>query len=152
MVKSNDNGSNSVAPFLNKCYEMVDDESTDSIISWGQSNDSFIIWDVTEFSVQLLPKYFKHSNFSSFIRQLNIYVSLICLSLLLLLWAILNQVLVLCDSCFDFSFLELCGYFFEVGVCACVVIDIGLVRILLFFLSNYIFYYEILYRFLGFVL
>lgn len=73
MVKSNDNGSNSVAPFLNKCYEMVDDESTDSIISWGQSNESFIIWDVTEFSVQLLPKYFKHSNFSSFIRQLNIY-------------------------------------------------------------------------------
>lgn len=73
MVKSNDDGSNSVAPFLNKCYEMVDDESTDSIISWGQSNESFVIWDVTEFSVQLLPKYFKHSNFSSFIRQLNIY-------------------------------------------------------------------------------
>ncbi|KAL9454135.1 hypothetical protein AB3S75_009691 [Citrus x aurantiifolia] len=73
MVKSNDDGSNSVAPFLNKCYEMVDDESTDSIISWGQSNESFVIWDVTEFSVQLLPGYFKHSNFSSFIRQLNIY-------------------------------------------------------------------------------
>lgn len=73
MVKSNDDGSNSVAPFLNKCYEMVDDESTDSIISWGQSNESFVIWDVTQFSVQLLPRYFKHSNFSSFIRQLNIY-------------------------------------------------------------------------------
>ncbi|KAK9226540.1 hypothetical protein WN943_011588 [Citrus x changshan-huyou] len=56
MVKSNDDGSNSVAPFLNKCYEMVDDESTDSIISWGQSNESFVIWDVTEFSVQLLPR------------------------------------------------------------------------------------------------
>lgn len=85
MVKSNDDGSNSVAPFLNKCYEMVDDESTDSIISWGQSNESFVIWDVTEFSVQLLPRYFKHSNFSSFIRQLNIYVSFV-----LLLWEILH--------------------------------------------------------------
>ncbi|OAY29330.1 heat stress transcription factor A-8 isoform X2 [Manihot esculenta] len=52
---------------------MVDDESTDSIISWSQSNDSFIIWDMTEFSIRLLPKYFKHSNSSSFIRQLNIY-------------------------------------------------------------------------------
>lgn len=69
--------SSSVAPFLRKCYEMVDDSSTDSIISWSTSADnSFVILDTTVFSVQLLPKYFKHSNFSSFIRQLNIYVSL----------------------------------------------------------------------------
>ncbi|KAK3199768.1 hypothetical protein Dsin_009191 [Dipteronia sinensis] len=73
MVKSNENGSGSVAPFLTKCYEMVDDESTDPIISWTQNNDSFVIWDMTQFSVQLLPNYFKHSNFSSFMRQLNIY-------------------------------------------------------------------------------
>ncbi|EOA35365.1 hypothetical protein CARUB_v10020559mg [Capsella rubella] len=53
---------------------MVDDSSTDSIISWSTSADnSFVILDTTVFSVQLLPKYFKHSNFSSFIRQLNIY-------------------------------------------------------------------------------
>ncbi|KAG5240514.1 Heat shock factor protein [Salix suchowensis] len=70
MVKSSDSG---VAPFLKKCYEMVDDESTNSIISWSQTNDSFVIWDLTEFSVHLLPKYFKHSNSSSFVRQLNIY-------------------------------------------------------------------------------
>ena len=66
----------SVAPFLKKCYEMVDDEETDSIISWSESNDSFVIKDVTQFSVMMLPKYFKHSNFSSFMRQLNIYVSI----------------------------------------------------------------------------
>uniref|UniRef100_A0A2P2JGW8 HSF-type DNA-binding domain-containing protein n=1 Tax=Rhizophora mucronata TaxID=61149 RepID=A0A2P2JGW8_RHIMU len=75
MVKSSDDGSQTIAPFLKKCYEMVDDESTDSIICWSQSKDSFVIRDMTEFSVQLLPKYFKHNNFSSFIRQLNIYVS-----------------------------------------------------------------------------
>ncbi|KAL6187557.1 hypothetical protein ACLB2K_038955 [Fragaria x ananassa] len=63
----------SVAPFLKKCYEMVDDEETDSIISWSESNDSFVIKDVTQFSVRMLPQYFKHSNFSSFMRQLNIY-------------------------------------------------------------------------------
>ncbi|GAB2279948.1 hypothetical protein Dimus_014584 [Dionaea muscipula] len=72
MVKKTDNGSN-LAPFLMKLYEMVDDQSTDTIISWSQSNDSFVIWDVTEFSRDLLPKYFKHNNFSSFMRQLNIY-------------------------------------------------------------------------------
>ncbi|XP_015901407.2 heat stress transcription factor A-8 [Ziziphus jujuba] len=82
MVKSvdkkgnNNDGSESlgsVAPFLRKCYEMVDDEATNSIISWNETNDCFVIWDMTQFSVQLLPKYFKHSNFSSFMRQLNIY-------------------------------------------------------------------------------
>ncbi|KAL1568645.1 heat stress transcription factor A-8-like [Salvia divinorum] len=72
MVKSVENGT-SLPPFLVKCYEMVNDESTDALISWSDSNDSFIIWDESKFSSQLLPKYFKHSNFSSFVRQLNIY-------------------------------------------------------------------------------
>ncbi|CAK9172842.1 unnamed protein product [Ilex paraguariensis] len=74
MVKSSENGV-SIPPFLLKCYEMVDDQSTDALISWSNTNDSFIIWDDTGFSTELLPKYFKHNNFSSFIRQLNIYVS-----------------------------------------------------------------------------
>lgn len=78
-MKSFENGV-SVAPFLLKCYEMVEDESTDGLISWNQSEKSFIIWDVPKFSSELLPKYFKHSNFSSFIRQLNIYVNSLFLS------------------------------------------------------------------------
>ncbi|KAF8092797.1 hypothetical protein N665_0401s0044 [Sinapis alba] len=80
MVKKSSDGvessssSSSVAPFLRKCYEMVDDSSTDSIISWSTNGDnSFVISDTTVFTAQLLPKYFKHSNLSSFIRQLNIY-------------------------------------------------------------------------------
>lgn len=71
--KSNDKSGLNLAPFLLKCYEMVSDESTDNIISWSQSNDSFVIWDSTQFSSVLLPKFFKHNNFSSFMRQLNIY-------------------------------------------------------------------------------
>ena len=86
MVKSCDDGFGSVAPFLRKCYEMVDDDSTDSLISWSQTNDSFIIWDSSDFSLRLLPQYFKHSNFSSFIRQLNIYVGIFSFSFFLSLF------------------------------------------------------------------
>ncbi|KAJ4971930.1 hypothetical protein NE237_005029 [Protea cynaroides] len=73
MEESVGNSSPPLAPFLAKCCDMVEDPATDSIVSWSPSNDSFIIWDMAAFSKTLLPKYFKHSNFSSFVRQLNTY-------------------------------------------------------------------------------
>ncbi|KAF8036224.1 hypothetical protein BT93_C2053 [Corymbia citriodora subsp. variegata] len=60
-------------PFLRKTYEMVSDPSTDPVVSWSSSRDSFVVWDQHEFSKQVLPRFFKHSNFASFIRQLNTY-------------------------------------------------------------------------------
>ncbi|XP_027774928.1 heat shock factor protein HSF30 isoform X1 [Solanum pennellii] len=60
-------------PFLSKTYEMVEDSSTDQVISWSTTRNSFIVWDSHKFSTTLLPRFFKHSNFSSFIRQLNTY-------------------------------------------------------------------------------
>ncbi|KAJ4882654.1 Heat stress transcription factor A-1b [Raphanus sativus] len=64
---------NTVAPFLSKTYDMVDDPSTNEVVSWSSGNNSFVVWDVPEFSKVFLPKYFKHNNFSSFVRQLNTY-------------------------------------------------------------------------------
>ncbi|KAM0974881.1 heat stress transcription factor A-2-like [Malus sylvestris] len=60
-------------PFLKKTFHMVDDPETDSVVSWSDTRQSFIVWDLYEFSRTLLPKYFKHNNISSFIRQLNTY-------------------------------------------------------------------------------
>ncbi|KAE8707861.1 Kinase family protein isoform 1 [Hibiscus syriacus] len=62
-----------VSPFLSKTFDVVDDPSTDSLVSWSSDNNSFVVWKVPELERDLLPKYFKHNNFSSFIRQLNTY-------------------------------------------------------------------------------
>ena len=62
-------------PFLTKTYQLVDDHTIDDVISWSDDGSTFIVWNPTVFARDLLPKYFKHNNFSSFVRQLNTYVS-----------------------------------------------------------------------------
>lgn len=71
----------SPAPFLSKTYDLLEEgaaeegDSGKKIVSWNAEGSGFIVWSPAEFSELLLPKYFKHNNFSSFIRQLNTYVS-----------------------------------------------------------------------------
>ncbi|CAI0448828.1 unnamed protein product [Linum tenue] len=60
-------------PFLTKTFEMVDDPITNHVVSWSRGGTSFVVWDPHSFSTNLLPRFFKHNNFSSFVRQLNTY-------------------------------------------------------------------------------
>ncbi|KAI3836271.1 hypothetical protein MKW92_035917 [Papaver armeniacum] len=66
----------SPTPFLSKTYELLKEHLGDDqhkIVSWNSTGTGFVVWSPQEFSELLLPKYFKHKNFSSFIRQLNTY-------------------------------------------------------------------------------
>ena len=50
---------------------MVSDEKYQGLISWNPTGTSFFISRVPDFSATVLPLHFKHNNFSSFVRQLN---------------------------------------------------------------------------------
>ncbi|TMW62244.1 hypothetical protein Poli38472_009737 [Pythium oligandrum] len=58
--------------FLQKTYDMIE-SSPDHIAAWSETGTSFIIKQPREFAKMMLPRYFKHNNFSSFVRQLNFY-------------------------------------------------------------------------------
>ncbi|GAA5900096.1 uncharacterized protein JCM6883_006089 [Sporobolomyces salmoneus] len=72
-TRPNKTTARSVPAFLNKLYTMVSDPTTDDLIRWSVDGDSFLVPSADKFGKELLPRFFKHSNFGSFVRQLNMY-------------------------------------------------------------------------------
>ncbi|KAK1331798.1 hypothetical protein QTO34_007474 [Cnephaeus nilssonii] len=95
-------GPSNVPAFLTKLWTLVSDPATDALICWSplfekhqdlahepegvalvrkregkgrkaQSGNSFHVYDQGQFAKEVLPKYFKHNNMASFVRQLNMY-------------------------------------------------------------------------------
>jgi heat shock transcription factor len=52
---------------------LVSDPETDHIVSWNDDGSAFCIKQKMDFQNNVLKKFFKHSNITSFVRQLNIY-------------------------------------------------------------------------------
>uniref|UniRef100_A0A3B4VGH2 Heat shock transcription factor 4 n=1 Tax=Seriola dumerili TaxID=41447 RepID=A0A3B4VGH2_SERDU len=60
-----------VPAFLTKLWTLVEDPDTNHLICWSATGTSFHVFDQGRFAKEVLPKYFKHNNMASFVRQLN---------------------------------------------------------------------------------
>lgn len=56
-----------------KTYRILEDKKNSDIIEWTDNGNCFIVKNKDLFENEILPKYFKHKKFSSFVRQLNMY-------------------------------------------------------------------------------
>jgi len=68
-----DGGANNSSDFVRKLYKMLENPQDESVVRWGNEGDSFVVLENEKFTKHILPKHFKHSNFASFVRQLNKY-------------------------------------------------------------------------------
>ena len=59
--------------FLFKLYDILKNTSYQNIIYWNNDGTAILIKDILKLCEIILPKFFKHNNYSSFVRQLNIY-------------------------------------------------------------------------------
>ena len=51
----------------------MDESRNTELIRWSDKGDSFVVLDEDEFAKTLIPELFKHNNYASFVRQLNMY-------------------------------------------------------------------------------
>ena len=57
--------------FLLKTYSIFSNPLYEEWCDWGVNGDTIVFKNIEAFSKNVLPKYFKHGNFQSFVRQLN---------------------------------------------------------------------------------
>ena len=65
----------SIAAFLLKLRQMIDEEECkiSPVVEWAYHGTAFVIYDIEEFSVRVLPHYFNLQKYKSFQRQLHYF-------------------------------------------------------------------------------
>ncbi|KAF1792201.1 Heat shock transcription factor family [Phytophthora cactorum] len=59
--------------FLSKTYEIFSMPEFSHVCGWNANGDTIIVSQLEAFVAMVLPRFFKHRNFPSFVRQLNLY-------------------------------------------------------------------------------
>jgi heat shock transcription factor len=59
--------------YLLTYHSFLDNNKNENLIRWSDDGNSFIVIDEDEFARTLIPELFKHNNYASFVRQLNMY-------------------------------------------------------------------------------
>ncbi|CAD8134335.1 unnamed protein product [Paramecium octaurelia] len=67
------NTKTSIPTFILKTYQMLEDQKSTNVISWTSQGTAFIVYNQVLLEKEVLQNFFKHSNYSSFVRQLNLY-------------------------------------------------------------------------------
>ncbi|KAJ5146554.1 uncharacterized protein N7515_001118 [Penicillium bovifimosum] len=62
-----------IPPFVQKLSSFLDESKNTELIRWSDDGNSFVVLDEDEFARTLIPELFKHNNYASFVRQLNMY-------------------------------------------------------------------------------
>ena len=68
-----DNKKNEMPNFLLKLYQILETNEYCNIIEWGENGRYFVVKNLNDFTDKVCPKFFKHNNFSSFVRQVNLF-------------------------------------------------------------------------------
>eukprot|EP00051_Salpingoeca_urceolata_P007370 m.97087 g.97087 ORF g.97087 m.97087 type:complete len:322 (+) comp15211_c0_seq1:700-1665(+) len=61
--------------FLEKLYAIThgDEDLLRSVVNWSEDGTTFWVSDLDKFCKHVLPRFFSHNNYASFVRQLNLY-------------------------------------------------------------------------------
>ncbi|GAA5838304.1 hypothetical protein JCM11251_003458 [Rhodosporidiobolus azoricus] len=59
--------------FIYKLYQLILEPTTDHLVTFSPDGHAFTVYDPATFSQEVLSRYYRHSNFASFTRQLNMY-------------------------------------------------------------------------------
>lgn len=62
-----------IPPFVKKLSNFLNQADRTNLIRWSDDGKSFIVLDEDEFARTMIPELFKHNNYASFVRQLNMY-------------------------------------------------------------------------------
>ena len=58
-----------VASFIRKTYQILEEGKHSDIVDWNEEGTAIVIKNTAMFAEHVLPIYFKHNNFTSFVRQ-----------------------------------------------------------------------------------